>query len=81
MTATMLDDARAEALFCSDLSIDNIPTFAVTDDAIRQKIRALGSRGCAADLAEAYGRCPEFAARRMGWARNIVAGHYHGGER
>ena len=69
----MLSAARAEALFVSDAS--------VTDHLTRQEVAALirkavlshhGVRGCAAEVAAAYGNYPELAPLRMRWARAVV---------
>ena len=73
MTVDPLAAARAAALFVSHLSADAHPTRPEVTAVIRRAVRAHGgSRGCAADLAAAYGDCPELAARRMRWARHVV---------
>lgn len=65
--------ARAEALFASTartgqrLGRDEMAT--VIRDAVR---RYGGVRGCAAQMAFAYGDHPEAAAARMRWARRCV---------
>lgn len=69
--------ARAAALFVSDVSVADHPTDAEVDDAIRRSLCTHGgSRGCAADLAAAYGDRPELAASRMRWAIDIVQRRY-----
>jgi hypothetical protein len=69
--------ARAAALFVSDVSVADHPTDTEVDDAIRRSLRTHGgSRGCAADLAAAYGDRPELAAPRMRWALGIVQSRY-----
>jgi hypothetical protein len=69
--------ARAAALFVSDVSVADHPTDVEVDDAIRRSLRTHGgSRGCAADLATAYGDRPELAAPRMRWALGIVESRY-----
>jgi hypothetical protein len=69
--------ARAAALFVSDVSVADHPTDVEVDDAIRRSLRTHGgSRGCAADLAAAYGDRPELAAPRMRWALGIVESRY-----
>ena len=69
--------ARAAALFVSDVSVAAHPTDAEVDDAIRRSLRTHGgSRGCAADLAAAYGDRPELAASRMRWALGVVQSRY-----
>lgn len=72
-----LTAARAAALFVSDVSAADHPTGVEVDDAIRRSLRTHGgSRGCAADLAAAYGERPELAAPRMRWALGIVESRY-----
>jgi hypothetical protein len=61
--------ARAEALFVSDLSTASQPTRAQADAVIRRAVRCYGgTRGCAGEVAAAYGQYPEAAAARMRWA-------------
>lgn len=65
--------ARSEALFASLLPCDAKPDRLAVTAAIRWAVRAFdGVGGCAAEMAAAYGREPEFAAARMRWARDIV---------
>jgi hypothetical protein len=72
-TTDPITAARAEALFVSDLSVTGQPTGAEVAAAIRHSLRTHGgSRGCAADVAAAYGDYPELAAPRMRWARGVV---------
>jgi hypothetical protein len=69
--------ARAAALFVSHLSTTDHPTAVEIDSAVRQSLLVHGgTRGCAADVAAAYGDYPETAARRMRWAREVVASCY-----
>ncbi|GAA4475187.1 hypothetical protein GCM10023170_098160 [Phytohabitans houttuyneae] len=61
MTAqlTILADARAEALFASDLSASSQPMRAEVAAAIRHAVRKYGgARGCLAEVAAAYGDHP-----------------------
>jgi hypothetical protein len=68
-----LTAARAEALFTSQLATGTQPSLAVVETAIRIAVRIHGGvRGCAADVAAAYGEHPELAAPRMRWARDVV---------
>lgn len=68
-----LTAARAEALFTSHLSTGSQPAYGTVADAIREAVRAHGGiRGCAADVASAYGDRPETAVPRMRWARGVV---------
>src|SRR2546430_6384154 len=76
-TTDPLTAARAEALFVSDLSTADHPSDAQVAAAIRHALRTHGgSRGCAADVAAAYGDHPELAAPRMRWARSVVESLY-----
>jgi hypothetical protein len=68
-----LMSARADALFVSHLSARHSPTRIEVETAIRQAVRAHGGiRGCAGEVAAAYGGHPETAAPRMRWARAVV---------
>jgi hypothetical protein len=72
-----LTAARATALFVSDLSTSAHLTDTDVEAAIRHSLRTHGGiRGCAADLASAYGDHPELAAPRMRWARSVVESLY-----
>ena len=67
--------ARAEALFTSDLSVRREYTRIEVATAIRHAIGTHnGIRGCAGEVAAAYGEHPETAARRMRWARAVIDG-------
>jgi hypothetical protein len=69
--------ARAAALFVSDVSVADHLTDTELDAAIRRSLRTHGgSRGCAADLAAAYGDRPELGASRMRWALGVVNSRY-----
>jgi hypothetical protein len=72
----VLTFARAEALFTSELSAYSPATPAQVADAIRYAVRMHGIRGCAAEMAAAYGERPETAAPRMRWARRVVESIY-----
>jgi hypothetical protein len=68
-----LMSARADALFVSHLSARHSPTRIEVEKAIRHAVRAHGGiRGCAGEVAAAYGGYPETAAPRMRWARAVV---------
>ena len=64
--------ARADALFASALQRSDEPSAAQIHQAIAASVRAFGTRGCAARVAQAYGEHPETAAPRMRWARATV---------
>jgi hypothetical protein len=65
---------RADALFASALQRSDEPSAAQVDQAIAAAVRAFGTRGCAARVAQAYGEHPETAVTRMRWARAAVTG-------
>jgi hypothetical protein len=76
-TTNPLTAARAAALFVSDLSVTAQPTGVLVEAAIRHALQTRGgARGCAADVAAAFGDYPELAARRMRWARRLVEDLY-----
>ncbi len=68
--------ARADALFASALQRSDEPSAAQVRQAVASAIRAFGTRGCAARVAQAYGEHPETAVARMRWARAAVAGAF-----
>ena len=73
----LLNTARAEALHVSSISADRTPTREEVSAAIRYAIRLHGGvRGCAGEVAAAYGEHPEIAAPRMRWALRTVAVTY-----
>ncbi len=73
MTALDLNAARAEALFVSTLSAAEPHDRAELKAAIAAAVRDYrGVAGCAAQMAEAYGESPEWAAWRMRWARDAA---------
>ncbi len=63
---------RANALFASALQRSDQPTTEQVRRAIAAAVRAYGSQGCAARVAQAYGDYPETAPLRMRWAREVV---------
>jgi hypothetical protein len=64
-----ISTARADALFASSLQRSDQPTVAQIHGAIAAALAAFGIRGCAAQVAQAYGEHPETAVPRMRWAR------------
>jgi hypothetical protein len=73
----LLTAARAEALFNTDLTAEQRPSRAEVVTGIARAVRTYGGiRGCAAEVAAAYGDYPETAATRMRWARAVVEGVY-----
>jgi hypothetical protein len=72
-----LTAARAEALFISNVSAGVTMTREEFKEVVRLAVlRYGGVRGCAAEVAAAYGDHPETAAPRMRWARQVVAWVY-----
>jgi hypothetical protein len=67
---------RAAALFASALQRSDQPSGAQIRQAIAMAMQALGERGCAASVAQAYGEHPETAVMRMRWARAAAAGAF-----
>jgi hypothetical protein len=67
-----ISTARAEALFASALQRSDEPSVAQVQQAIAAAVRAFGTRGCAARVAQAYGEHPDTAVPRMRWARAVV---------
>jgi hypothetical protein len=68
-----LHTVRCAALFASTVQSSEHPSRRVLQDAITSTIRRLGSRGCAAQVAQEFGDHPETAVIRMRWARDQVA--------
>jgi hypothetical protein len=69
--------ARAEALFNSAVPTGTSLGRGELDRLIRTAVRAHGGvHGCAVRMAWAYGEAPETAARRMTWARRMIADAY-----
>jgi hypothetical protein len=69
-----ISTTRADAVFASALQRSDQPTAAQVRQAIAGAIHAFGARGCAAQVAQAYGEHPETAVLRMRWARAVVEG-------
>ena len=72
MSGLNVNTVRCEALFVSALQRSDSPTPAEVQQAIRRAVRDLGSRGCAARVAQEFGDHPETAVERMRWARQVV---------
>ncbi|HEY7489312.1 MAG TPA: hypothetical protein VH912_33045 [Streptosporangiaceae bacterium] len=63
-----------EALFVSFMPSDVTPDGRAVADAVRWAVDQYhGIRGCAAEMAAAYGNDPDSAVARMRWARGVVA--------
>jgi hypothetical protein len=75
MTHTMrlIATARAEALFASTLPTGSTPGLREATTMITTAVRRCsGVRGCAVEMAGAFGDSPEAAVRRMRWAREVA---------
>jgi hypothetical protein len=73
MFGGIINDARAEALFVTNLQRSECPTPDEIKLAVRHAIRQHGgSRNCAALVAHEFGEHPETAVARMQWARQAV---------
>jgi hypothetical protein len=72
MSRLDVNAVRCEALFVSALQRSDRPTPADVRLAIMRTVRDLGSRGCAARVAQEFGDHPESAVERMRWARQLV---------
>jgi hypothetical protein len=67
-----INAVRSEALFVSPLQRSENPSAGQVQQAIARAVRELGSRGCAARVAQEFGDHPEVAVARMRWARRVV---------
>ena len=67
------DDARAEALFCSNLTFPAQPSPDTVRAVIDASLHTFGVVGCAEILAQAYGDNPSHASARMRWCLTAVA--------
>ena len=67
-----IQTVRSAALFASTVQVSERPTARMLQDAITATVRRLGTRGCAAVVAQEFGDHPETAVPRMRWAREQV---------
>jgi hypothetical protein len=74
--AACLDETRVEALFASTLQRSEPVTPESVRDAVTDTVRRLGTRGCAARMAQEFGEYPETAVGRMRWALGAVRQAY-----
>jgi hypothetical protein len=72
MSTVDIYTVRCEALFVSALQRSDRPTPTDVRLAIRRTVRAFGTRGCAAWVAQEFGDHPELAVERMRWVRQLV---------
>ena len=73
MTRLSPNEARCEALFASELQPSDTPTAEVVTNAIDRAVQQYGIGGCAARMAQEFGDHPDTAAKRMRWARRLMA--------
>ena len=75
ITVTQLDvnGARCQALFSSGLQPSDAPTADMVAIAISRAVQQFGIGGCACRMAQEFGDHPDEAARRMRWARQLIA--------
>lgn len=74
---SLLDAARIEALFASDLSTSAILNPEIVAVTIRDTVRRLGgAKQCACVVAQEVGDHPDTALPRLLWARAAVAAFY-----
>jgi hypothetical protein len=78
MSRLDINTVRCEALFVSALQRSDDPGLDEVRRAISTTVRRLGSRGCAAQVAQEYGDHPDVAAMRMRWARSLVESGFLG---
>ena len=69
---TLIDDARCEALFASDMQRSQEPTPELIRAAVSATMDRLGPDGCAGLVAQEFGERPDCALWRMRWARSAV---------
>jgi hypothetical protein len=72
MSRFNVNAVRCEALFVSPLQPSDAPSAPRVRETIRRTVQDLGSRGCAARVAQEFGDHPEVAILRMRWAREVV---------
>jgi hypothetical protein len=73
LTQTNMNGARCEALFSSWLQPSDAPTPDMVATAISRAVQQFGIRGCVGRMAQEFGDHPDMAAKRMRWARQLIA--------
>jgi hypothetical protein len=73
-----INTVRADALFVSALQRADDAGAERIQAAVVAAVRAFGSRGCAARVAQEFGDHPDLAAARMRWARQLIDRTYRG---
>src|SRR5262245_35329270 len=80
-TGLNVSAVRCEALFASQVQESDHPTSRDVRDAVRQAVRELGCRGCAARVAQEFGDHPDTAIARMQWAHRMIQSTFGDGSR
>ena len=73
VTQPDMNGVRCQALFSSGLQPSDAPTAAMVATAISRAVQQFGTGGCASRMAQDFGDHPDAAARRMRWARQLIA--------
>jgi hypothetical protein len=73
LTQMIMNGARCQALFSSDLQPSDTPTADMVATAISRAVHQFGAGGCAGRMAQEFGDHPDAAARRMRWVRQLIA--------
>lgn len=73
LTQVTMNGARCQALFASGLQPSDTPTTDMVAVAISRAMQQFGIRGCVARMAQEFGDHPDTAAKRMCWARHLIA--------
>ena len=71
-----VDDARAEALFLSDLQPSQHAPATLVRAVVDVKLGWMSPAECAAVVAQEYGEHPQATADRMRWAHGAVVAAY-----
>jgi hypothetical protein len=74
LTQTTMNGTHCQGPFCSWLQPSDTPAADMMATALSRAVQQFGIRGCAARMAREFGDHPDTAARRMRWARELIAG-------
>lgn len=73
VTRLNLIEAQCEALFASALQPSDAPTPGMVAEAVNRTAQQFGIGGCIGRMAQEFGDHPDTAAKRMRWARRLIA--------
>jgi hypothetical protein len=76
MSHLNLNVVRREVLFASVLQISDDTAPARVRATVMETVRALGTAGCVARMAQEFGDHPDTAAARMEWAQAVISRVY-----